>query len=143
MRIVLASDHAALELRGYLKDQLEKAGHETTEVGALNTEAYDYPDAADELAKALPSHDFGIVICGTGIGISIRANRFPQIRAALCTTEYMAAMAREHNDANVLALGARVLGTEQAWAITEAFLRGKPSEVPRHKARVEKLGRSI
>ncbi len=143
MKVVLASDHAALDLRAYLKAKLDQAGHETTEVGALTTEAYDYPDAADELAKALPNHDAGIVICGTGIGISIRANRYSTIRAALCTTEYMAAMAREHNDANVLALGARVLGTEQAWAITQAFLSGKPSEVPRHKARVGKLGAPI
>ena len=143
MKIVLASDHAALELRAYLVEKLVMAGHDTTEVGALSTDAYDYPDAADELAKALPNHDFGIVICGTGIGISIRANRYPQIRAALCTTEYMAEMAREHNDANVLALGARVVGTEQAWAITKAFLVGKSSEVPRHIARVEKLGRPI
>jgi ribose 5-phosphate isomerase B len=143
MKIVLASDHAALDLRAYLVEKLVMAGHDTTEVGALSTDAYDYPDAADELAKALPNHDFGIVICGTGIGISIRANRYPQIRAALCTTEYMAEMAREHNDANVLALGARVVGTEQAWAITKAFLVGKSSEVPRHIARVEKLGRPI
>jgi ribose 5-phosphate isomerase B len=143
MKIVLASDHAALDLRAYLVEKLVMAGHDTTEVGALSTDAYDYPDAADELAKALPNHDFGIVICGTGIGISIRANRYPQIRAALCTTEYMAEMAREHNDANVLALGARVVGTEQAWAITKAFLVGKSSEVPRHIARVEKLGRTI
>jgi len=143
MNIVLASDHAALDLRAYLVEKLVMAGHDTTEVGALSTDAYDYPDAADELAKALPNHDFGIVICGTGIGISIRANRYPQIRAALCTTEYMAEMAREHNDANVLALGARVVGTEQAWAITKAFLVGKSSEVPRHIARVEKLGRPI
>jgi len=143
MKIVLASDHAALDLRGYLVEKLVMAGHDTTEVGALSTDAYDYPDAADELAKALPNHDFGIVICGTGIGISIRANRYPQIRAALCTTEYMAEMAREHNDANVLALGARVVGTEQAWAITKAFLVGNSSEVPRHIARVEKLGRPI
>lgn len=143
MKIVLASDHAALDLRSYIKGKLEAAGHLATEVGALTTEAYDYPDAADELAKVLNDHDFGIVICGTGIGISIRANRYPEIRAALCTTEYMAAMAREHNDANVLALGARVLGTEQAWAITQTFLSGKPSEVPRHKTRVGKLGAPI
>jgi ribose 5-phosphate isomerase B len=143
MKIVLASDHAALDLRAYLVEKLVMAGHDTNEVGALSTDAYDYPDAADELAKALPNHDFGIVICGTGIGISIRANRYPQIRAGLCTTEYMAEMAREHNDANVLALGARVVGTEQAWAITKAFLVGKSSEVPRHIARVEKLGRPI
>ena len=139
MKIVLASDHAALDLRQYLVGKLNEAGHHTVEVGAMDATAYDYPDAADELVKALNQHDLGVVICGTGIGIGIRANRHPGVRAALCTTEYMAEMAREHNDANVLALGARVLGTEQAWAILQAFMRGKASTVPRHMARVAKL----
>lgn len=140
MKIVLASDHAAMDLRAFLVSKLREAGHETAEVGALTADAYDYPKAADDLAAVLSDYDFGIVICGTGIGISVRANRYPQIRAALCTTEYMAEMAREHNDANVLALGARVLGTEQAWAIVKTFLAGRPSEVPRHRARVDQLG---
>jgi ribose 5-phosphate isomerase B len=114
LKIVLGSDHAAIDLRKWLVAELQKLGHETVEVGARDTTAYDYPDAADELAACLHEFDFGIVICGTGIGISVRANRYSHVRCALCTTEYMAEMAREHNDANVLALGARVLGTEQA-----------------------------
>lgn len=143
MRIILASDHAALDLRGWLVSELQKLGHETVEVGALDTSSYDYPDAADELAKQIQAFDFGIVICGTGIGISIRANRHPHIRAALCTTEYMALMAREHNDANVLALGARVLGTEQALSIVKSFLSGKASDVERHQNRVRKLSAPV
>jgi ribose 5-phosphate isomerase B len=123
--------------------ELQKLGHETVEVGARDTTAYDYPDAADELAACLHEFDFGIVICGTGIGISVRANRYSHVRCALCTTEYMAEMAREHNDANVLALGARVLGTEQALAIVKTFAVGKVSTVERHLNRIKKLGAPV
>jgi ribose 5-phosphate isomerase B len=119
LKIVLGSDHAAIDLRKWLVAELQKLGHETVEVGARDTTAYDYPDAADELAACLHEFDFGIVICGTGIGISVRANRYSHVRCALCTTEYMAEMAREHNDANVLALGAR-----RVFVRAEADLRG-------------------
>ena len=143
MKIVLGSDHAAIDLRKWLVAELQKLGHETVEVGARDTTAYDYPDAADELAACLHEFDFGIVICGTGIGISVRANRYSHVRCALCTTEYMAEMAREHNDANVLALGARVLGTEQALAIVKTFAVGKVSSVERHLNRIKKLGAPV
>lgn len=143
MKIVLGSDHAAIDLRKWLVAELQKLGHETVEVGARDTTAYDYPDAADELAACLHEFDFGIVICGTGIGISVRANRYYHVRCALCTTEYMAEMAREHNDANVLALGARVLGTEQALAIVKTFAVGKVSTVERHLNRIKKLGAPV
>ena len=143
MKIVLGSDHAAIDLRKWLVAELQKLGHETVEVGARDTTAYDYPDAADELAACLHEFDFGIVICGTGIGISVRANRYSHVRCALCTTEYMAEMAREHNDANVLALGARVLGTEQALAIVKTFAVGKISTVERHLNRIKKLGAPV
>lgn len=143
MKIVLGSDHAAIDLRKWLVAELQKLGHETVEVGARDTTAYDYPDAADELAACLHGFDFGIVICGTGIGISVRANRYSHVRCALCTTEYMAEMAREHNDANVLALGARVLGTEQALAIVKTFAVGKVSTVERHLNRIKKLGAPV
>ncbi|MBI1332750.1 MAG: ribose 5-phosphate isomerase B [Armatimonadetes bacterium] len=145
MKIVLGSDHAGIELRRWLVSHLRADGHECTEVGAPDESSYDYPDASDELAKVLNSTDtdYGIIICGTGIGVSIRANRYPYLRCALCTTEYMASMAREHNDANVLALGARVLGTEQALAIVKTFIATKASEIPRHQARVRKLSAPI
>ena len=143
MKIVLGSDHAAIDLRKWLVAELQKLGYETVEVGARDTTAYDYPDAADELAACLHEFDFGIVICGTGIGISVRANRYSHVRCALCTTEYMAEMAREHNDANVLALGARVLGTEQALAIVKTFAVGKVSTVERHLNRIKKLGAPV
>lgn len=145
MKIVLSSDHAGIDLRHWLVSHLRAEGHECTEVGAPDETSYDYPDASDELVKVLDDGhaDYGILICGTGIGVSIRANRYPNIRCALCTTEYMAAMAREHNDANVLALGARVIGTEQALAIVRQFLTTSASEVPRHQARVRKLSAPI
>jgi ribose 5-phosphate isomerase B len=145
MKLVLGSDHAGIELRNWLTLELEKLGHNCVEVGAPDLNSYDYPDAADDIVPTLRSREaeYGILICGTGIGISIRANRYPDIRCALCTTEFMAAMAREHNDANVLALGARVVGTEQALAIVKSFLAGKASEVPRHQHRVEKLAAPI
>lgn len=141
MKLVLSSDHAGIELRKWLVEKLTGLGNECQEVGAPDSSSYDYPDASDELVKVLEAGqaDYGILICGTGIGVSIRANRFPNMRCALCTTEFMAAMAREHNDANILALGSRVLGTEQALAIVHTFLATNASDVPRHQARVAKL----
>ena len=145
MKLVLGSDHAGIDLRKWLVEKLGAAGHSCREVGAPDTCAYDYPDASDELVKVLEGGgaDYGILICGTGIGVSMRANRYPDMRCAICTTEYMAAMAREHNDANILALGSRVLGTEQALAIVNTFLATVTSEVPRHQARIKKLGAPI
>lgn len=145
MILVLSSDHAGLDLRKWLVEKLAGEGHQCKEVGALDASSYDYPDASDELVKVLDQGqaDYGILICGTGIGVSIRANRYPTMRCALCTTEFMAAMAREHNDANILALGSRVLGTEQALAIVHTFLSTGASDVPRHQARVAKLSAPI
>jgi ribose 5-phosphate isomerase B len=145
LRLVLSSDHAGIELRKWLVAKLSASGHSCREVGAPDESSFDYPDAANELVKVLAGGeaDYGILICGTGIGVSIRANRFPNMRCALCTTEYMAEMAREHNDANIVAIGARVLGTEQALAIVKRFIETKTSEVPRHIARVGKLSDPI
>ena len=145
MKLVLSSDHAGIELRKWLVQKLSLGGHECQEVGAPDESSFDYPDASDELVKVLEAGGavYGILICGTGIGVSIRANRYPNMRCALCTTEYMASMAREHNDANIVALGSRVLGTEQALAIVNTFLTTNASEVPRHQARVRKLSAPI
>ncbi len=141
MKLVLGSDHAALDLRHFLAERLESEGHTVIQVGANSPDSYDYPDAADAAVKVLNfgEADLGILICGTGIGISIRANRHPGVRAALCTTEFMATMAREHNHANILCLGARVLGTEQAAFVVRAFLTATPSDGPRHLARIQKI----
>ena len=145
MTLVLGSDHAGIDLRHWLVEKVRAEGYSCKEVGAPDTSSYDYPDASDELVKVLAENnsDYGILICGTGIGVSIRANRYPNMRCALCTTEFMAAMAREHNDANILALGSRVLGTEQALAIVRTFLATAASEVPRHQIRIKKLDAPI
>ena len=141
VRLVLGSDHAGLALRNFIAGYLIENGHEVAHVGAMSTASYDYPDAADAAIEVLKKAeaDLAILICGSGIGISIRANRHHGIRAALCTTEYMARVAREHNHANVLCLGERVLGTDQAASIVQAFLAVEESENPRHLKRVEKL----
>lgn len=145
MKLVLGSDHAGIELRKWLIERLTEQGHVCQEVGAPDTSSFDYPDASDELVNVLAGGgaEYGILICGTGVGVSIRANRYPNMRCALCATEYVAAMAREHNDANIVALGSRVLGTEQALAIVNMFLSTASSTVPRHRARVMKLDTPI
>lgn len=143
MRLLLGSDHAGFPMRRAIVALLQAEGHECEELGAMSEERYDYPDAADLLAARISEDQFGIVICGTGIGISIRMNRHPGVRCALCTTELMATLAREHNYANVLALGARIVGPDQAWAIVRAFLIGTEDRAPRHAARVAKLDGTV
>lgn len=139
MKIVIASDHAGFELKEALKSQL--AEYEVIDLGCDSTERCDYPDfgsaAAEKIAKN--EADYGIIICGSGIGISIAANRIAGARAALCTTEEMAQLARQHNNANILALGARLTSPEEAAKITQAFLNTE-FEGGRHTKRVEKLG---
>jgi ribose 5-phosphate isomerase B len=140
MKIIIGSDHAGFQLKEHLKKTLSK---EITfiDVGTNSADSVDYPDfgfaVADKIAKG--EAEFGIVICGSGIGISIAANRNPKVRCALCVTENMAKLARQHNDANVLALGARLVSAPEAEDIIAAFLE-TPFEGGRHAKRVEKLG---
>ncbi len=139
--IVIASDHAGYDLKSSLINELEKIGFTVQDLGThdKNTPS-DYPDYGKKVAEAiaLDSTKYGIVICGSGIGISIAANRHPKARAALCLTPKMAELARAHNDANILALGARLTDTYTAIACMHAFLK-TPFEGGRHAARVEKL----
>ncbi len=140
MKIAIGSDHGGYELKSYLIDELTKLGFECCNLGTDSEKSVDYPDFAKLVAeKVLEDNILGIVICGTGIGISIAANKYRGIRCALCTDEYMASMARKHNDANMLALGARVLGKDLALSITKAFLK-EDFEGGRHKIRVDKIG---
>jgi ribose 5-phosphate isomerase B len=141
MTIVLASDHAGFTLRRHLAEFICDGGNEAIEVGATSEEPFDYPDAADEaVAYVLDGRArFGVFVCGTGIGICMRANRYKGIRGAPCTSVQMALLAREHNDANVLCLGARITPDSLAVQILEAFLSEPASEVERHKRRVAKL----
>lgn len=140
MKIVLASDHGGFELKEIIKNHLVSCGYDVEDMGTYDTTSVDYPDYGRKAAEAVASGnaDKGIVVCGTGIGISISANKVKGIRCALCTDEYMARMSRKHNDANMLALGGRVLGSELAIAITEAWL-STDFEGGRHSRRVDKI----
>jgi ribose 5-phosphate isomerase B len=140
IQIMLGSDHAGLELKERISAYLSSRGIAWSDAGAFGTESVDYPDFARQVAQMVSSGRVprGILICGTGIGMSIAANRFPGVRAALCNDLFTAGMARAHNDANILALGGRVVGPGLALAIVEVFL-DTPFEKGRHLRRVRKL----
>lgn len=140
MRIALASDHAAVALKNNLAQWLMEAGHDISDLGADSAASVDYPDFGYSLANHVAAGrvERGIALCGSGIGISIAANRHPGIRCALAAEPLSAALAREHNDANVLALGARLIGIDMAKACVEAFI-STPFGGGRHLRRVDKL----
>lgn len=136
----IGCDHAALDLKNAIKDRLEKKGLQLIDDGTYSTESCDYPDIAHKVCAAVELEGSrGILICGTGIGMSIAANRHAGIRAALCTTELHAKFSRWHNNANLLCLGARMTGAELAFAIVDAFLESE-FEGGRHQRRIDKLG---
>jgi ribose 5-phosphate isomerase B len=138
--IVFGSDHAGFGLKNILMEHL--AGRfETIDVGTHSLESCDYPNIAGKLAEeVLKLEATGILICGSGIGVSITANRFEGIRAALCANEYMARMSRMHNNANVLCMGERIIGVDLAKAIADAFLDTE-FEGGRHQRRVDLIDR--
>jgi len=140
MRIAIASDHAAFALRTELRDYLCSLGHEVADLGPDSPESVDYPDYGYRLAKTIAtgSAQFGVALCGTGIGMAIAINRDPACRCALISEPYSAALARQHNDANVIALGARLIGADLARACLDTFLATAFSGC-RHGPRVEKL----
>ncbi|MDF3072829.1 MAG: ywlF [Alphaproteobacteria bacterium] len=139
--IAIASDHAGFEYKDVLKRQLTDWGYGVLDLGTDSTASVDYPDFGRRLAQAVAEGKVrrGVIICGTGIGISIAANREPKVRAALCHDATSARLARQHNDANVLALGARLTGLEVARDTLRAFLDTE-FEGGRHQGRVAKLG---
>lgn len=139
--VALASDHAGFQLKQALHRALTERGLEVLDLGAKDETSVDYPDFGHALALALEEGRAGrgVLVCGTGIGISIAANRHPDIRAALCHDRTTARLSREHNDANVLALGARVIGLETALDCLDAFLTTEFAG-GRHERRVKKLG---
>lgn len=139
--IALGCDHGGYELMQEVKALLEKKGLEYKDYGCYSTDAVDYPEYGRKAAEAVASGECerGIVICGTGIGISISANKVKGIRCALCSDCFSAAATREHNDANMLAMGARVLGTGLALKIVETFLDTPFSNDERHKRRIAKI----
>jgi len=138
--IAIACDHGGLELKSQLKSELEKCGYNTLDLGSNSTESVDYPDFAYALAQALKDGKAsrGVLICGTGIGISIAANRHSHIRAAVIHDALSARLCRQHNDANVLCLGGRVLGVDVARDCLDIFLKTE-FEGGRHARRVGKL----
>ena len=140
MRIALASDHAAVDLKAELREHLISLGHQVADLGPETADRVDYPDYGYKLADAVASGavERGIALCGSGIGISIAVNRHPALRCALVSEPLSASLAREHNDANVIALGARLTGVDMAKACVEAFLNTEFGG-GRHEGRVAKL----
>ena len=139
--IAIGCDHGGYELKNFLIRHLEEKGMEYRDFGCNNTDSCDYPEYGHAVAKSVASGECekGIVICSTGIGISIAANKVKGIRAALCTNSLMAKLTREHNDANVLALGAYIVGPQLAADIMDTFLSTGFSNGERHVRRVGKI----
>ena len=137
MRIVIASDHAAVELRQEMADEARSLGHEVTDLGPAPGEAVDYPVNGAKVGRLVASgeYDLGLLACGTGVGISIAANKVPGIRAVVCSEPYSAKLSRQHNDSNVLAVGARVVGPGLARMIVAEWLAAE-FEGGRHARRV-------
>jgi ribose 5-phosphate isomerase B len=141
MRLALSSDHAGYELKRDLAALLGQKGHAVLDLGCHSTAPVDYPDAAESVADALRGGeaDRGIIVCGSGAGVSIAASKFPGIRAAVCHDTYTAHQAVEHDDMNVLCLGARVVGPALAQDIVAAFLGAVFSGESRHQRRLYKI----
>jgi len=141
MRIAISADHAGYQLKQELAAALAKQGHDVLDLGTHSTAPVDYPDCAEEVAKALTAGrvDRGIIVCGSGAGVSIAVNKFPGIRAAVVHDCYTAHQAVEHDDMNVLCLGARVIGAALAAEIVQSFLAATFSGEERHQRRLNKI----
>jgi ribose 5-phosphate isomerase B len=128
-------------MKAMLADEIKQRGHEVTDVGAFNEEPSDYPDFARKVAELVASGraDRGVLLCGSGVGASVAANKVPRVRAALCHDTYSAHQGVEHDDLNVLCLGARIIGEELAKELLQAFLGAKFSQVERHARRLGKI----
>ncbi|MWV28096.1 ribose 5-phosphate isomerase B [Aurantiacibacter rhizosphaerae] len=140
MKIAIASDHAALDLKAELREWLIEQGHEVADLGPDTGESVDYPDYGYKLAGVVADGtvDRGVALCGSGIGISMSVNRNPAVRCALVSEPLSASLCREHNDANVIAMGARLIGSDMAKACITAFLETEFAG-GRHQRRVDKL----
>ena len=141
MHIVIGSDHAGFPLKEDLTAYIRQLGHQVVDVGTHSTEPVDYPDYAEALGKALLGSQAarGVLICGSGVGASVAANKIPGIRAGLCHDSYSAHQGVEHDDMNVLVLGARVIGVELAHELVSIFLAAKFTGEERHCRRVGKI----
>ena len=143
MRIVLGADHAGAALKDELVAAVRALGHEAADVGTWGPDPVDYPDYAETVGRAILAGDAdrGILVCGSGVGASVAANKLPGIRAGLCHDTYSAHQSVEHDDVNLLVLGGRVIGVEVAREIVAAFLGAMFSGAPRHLRRLEKIRR--
>jgi RpiB/LacA/LacB family sugar-phosphate isomerase len=141
MRIVIGSDHAGYDLKEMLKEYIAGLGHDVIDVGTDSTEPVDYPDFARAVGEAVAGGkgDRGVLVCGSGIGASIAANKIPGIRAGICHDAYSAAQGVEHDNMNVLAMGERVIGRELAKLIVKTYLGAEFSGEERHVRRVGKI----
>ena len=141
MKIGISNDHSAVDLKNSVLNHLLEKGYDVINFGTDSTESFDYPLAATVLAKAIQNKevDLGIAICGTGVGISIACNKHKGIRACCCSEATSARLTREHNDANIICFGARVVSTELANDIVDTFLSTKFSNGERHKRRINQI----
>jgi RpiB/LacA/LacB family sugar-phosphate isomerase len=140
-RIIIGSDHAGFELKKILKDFIEQGGHKVTDVGTDSEEPVDYPDFAEKVARAVLATRGarGVLICGSGVGASVAANKIKGIRAGLCHDGYSAHQGVEHDDMNVLVLGSRVIGTALACDLVSGFLAARFTREARHMRRLAKV----
>lgn len=140
MRIGIGNDHVAIELKNTIKEHLEQQGYEVVDFGTNSPERFDYPISGFKVGKAVASGDvdLGVLICGTGVGISLAANKVHGIRACVCSDPYSAKLSREHNNTNIIAFGARVVGPELAKLIVDEWL-GATFQGGRHQRRIDML----
>ena len=140
MKIAIGNDHTAIEMKEIIKEFVEGKGYEVIDMGTNSSESCDYPVYGEKVGRAVASGeaDLGITICGTGVGISLAANKVPGIRAAVCSEPYSAKLTVEHNNANIIAMGARVVGPELAKMIVDEFF-GAEFEGGRHAMRVDMI----
>lgn len=141
MKIAIGNDHVAVELKNIIKEHLEGKGHEVINYGTDSTERFDYPISGYRAGKAVASGecDLGVLICGTGVGISLAANSVQGVRAVVCSEPYSAKLSREHNNTNIVAFGARVVGQELAKMIVDEWLDAE-FEGGRHQRRIDMIG---
>jgi len=141
MKIIIASDHAGYDYKTLLLKDIQQQDYDVTDIGTFNTDPDDYPDRAADVANAIINKEGerGIIICGSGVGVSVAANKFKGIRAGVCHDTYSAHQCVEHDDVNVLCIGERVIGIELAREIVFTFLKAEFSNAPRHQKRLGKI----
>ena len=141
MRVAVGSDHAGFPLKGAIVDELRRLGHEVVDKGTFDEASVDYPDFAEAVGMSIIAGEAerGIVLCGSGVGASVEANKMPGIRAAVCHDTYSAHQGVEHDDMNVLTLGARIIGPELAVELVRAFVGARFSGEARHQRRLDKV----